>query len=110
MLYDGAIRYMEAGRAAVKVKDYNAQNRCLQGAQNIVTELMCCLDMEKGGEISENLFSLYSFVLQQLIDANVKDLVNPIDVSIKIFENLRSSWIAIDEQQRSNKIEQAIAA
>ena len=101
---------MEAGKDAVAKHDYNAQNRCLQQAQNIVTELMCCLDMEKGGEISANLFSLYSFVLQQLIDANVKDLIEPIDVSLTILQNLRSSWQAIEEQQRANKMPTPVAA
>jgi len=110
MLYDGALRFMEKGKSAVIRKDYNEQNQYLQKAQNIIIELMSCLDMERGGEISANLLSLYSYVLQQLIDANVKDLTEPIDQSMTVLSELRESWRAIESQLKANRMGETIAA
>lgn len=44
----------------------------LQRAQAIVNELRASLDFERGGIIARNLDSLYEFVLDRLITANVR--------------------------------------
>lgn len=110
MLYDGALRFMESGKAAIAKKDYNLQNESLQRAQKIVLELMSTLDMVNGGEIAENLMNLYGFVLQQLINANVYDQTDPVDTSIKIMSDLRSSWIALEDNLKPKEEEFARAA
>lgn len=110
MLYDGAIRFMENGRDAVLKKDINRQNESLQRAQRIILELMSTLDMEAGSEIAENLMSLYSFSLQQLIQANIHDQTEPIDSAAKIFSDLRDSWIALEEKLREPAADLAHAA
>src|SRR5438874_1610746 len=63
MLYDGALRFMEAGRHAMIAKDVEKQNASLQKAQKIVMELMSCLDMQNGAEIARNLLALYTYAL-----------------------------------------------
>lgn len=110
MLYDGALRFMEAGKSAITKKDYNQQNENLQRAQKIILELMATLDMANGGEIAENLMNLYGFVLQQLINANVYDQTDPVDTSIKIMSDLRSSWISLEESLKPNLEDLARAA
>lgn len=96
MLYDGALKFMEAGKQAMGRKDLEKQNAELQKAQRIVTELMACLDMEKGGEIARNLFALYSYVLNELVEANVKDQPEPIDRCILVMSELRESWVELE--------------
>ena len=54
MLYDGAIRFCELGRAAMASGDRFAQNTNLVKAQRILTELTSCLDMKQGGEVAKN--------------------------------------------------------
>ena len=98
MLYDGSIRFMESGKQAILARDLPKQNESLQRAQKIVLELMSSLDMSKGGDIAQNLLGLYTYVIEQLIDANVKDLTEPIDESIKIMSDLRESWVQIELQ------------
>ena len=110
MLYDGALRFMESGKEAILQKDYSRQNDYLQRAQKIVLELMSSLDMESGGEIAHNLMSLYSYVLQQLINANVYDQTDPVDTSIKIMSELRLSWMTLEDQLKTNSEEIAHAA
>jgi flagellar protein FliS len=110
MLYDGATRFMEAGKYGIEHEDLELQNKNLQKAQKIVMELMSCLDMEKGGEISKNLLALYTYVLNELVEANVGDKIEPIDRCIKILCDLRESWVEVDRMTRTKTEEVPIAA
>lgn len=110
MLYDGAIRFMEAGKYGIEHKDLELQNQNLQKAQRIVMELMSCLDMDKGGEIAKNLLALYSYVLNELVEANVGDKIEPIDRCIKILCELRESWVEVEKMTRVQANEAPLAA
>ena len=110
MLYDGAIRFMEAGKYGIEHQDLEIQNKNLQKAQKIVMELMSCLDMEKGGEIAANLLALYSYVLNELVEANVGDKAEPVDRCIKILCDLRESWVEVERTTRIQASEVPLAA
>jgi len=97
MLYDGALRFMEAGKHAMAHRDLAKQNASLQRAQKIVLELMACLDMDAGGEIARNLMSLYTYVVNELIEANVTDKPEGIERSIRVMSDLRESWVQISD-------------
>ena len=110
MLYDGALKFMEAGKHAMKTGDLERQNASLQRAQKIVRELTSCLDMKEGGEIAKNLFGLYVYVNNELVKANVEDKVEPIDRSIRVLSELRESWVVIERSHRSSPMESSVAA
>lgn len=103
MLYDGALRFMEAGKHAMSQKDRTKQNDYLQRAQRIVMELMSCLDIEKGAEVAKNLLSLYSYVLNELIIANMTDDFAGIDRGIKVMSDLRESWSELEASIRQGE-------
>lgn len=96
MLYDGALRFMDAGRRAMIEKDIDLQNTSLQKAQKIVLELASCLDMRQGGEIAENLFALYTYCYNQLVAANIEDKPEYIDHAARVLSDLRESWVQIE--------------
>ena len=102
MLYDGALRFMEEGKRAIADKNYEVQNHKLQRAQKIVMELMGSLDMQKGGEISRNLLALYTFVLNELVEANIKDDPTKVENAMKTMSELRESWAEIEKMSRTN--------
>lgn len=102
MLYDGALRFMEAGKHAMSKKDLELQNHSLQKAQKIVMELMACLDMDKGGEVATNLFGLYAYILNELVAANCEDKPEPIDRCIGILSQLRESWATVESKTRTD--------
>lgn len=101
MLYDGALRFMEAGKHGMRLNDRFGQNESLKKAQRILTELMATLDTEKGGEVAKSLFSLYSYAHSRLVDANLEDDPAPIDESIEIVSTLRESWVELEQQSRN---------
>jgi flagellar protein FliS len=95
MLYDGALRFMEAGKHAIAHGDLFKQNDQLQRAQKVIMELMSCLDMEKGGEVAKNLLSLYTYVLGELVKANCNDDALAIGRCIRVLSDLRESWVTL---------------
>ncbi len=97
MLYDGAIRFLEKGAEFLDdFKTYDKANQNLLRAQDIITELMVSLDMDKGGEIAENLLSLYTFMKKKLLEANMKKEKEGVIDVIKLLEDLRSAWKEMD--------------
>jgi flagellar secretion chaperone FliS len=100
MLYDGALKFMQSGKAAMAQGDRDGQNANLQKAQKVLMELMSCLDMKQGGEIAKNLLSLYSYVLNELVMANMEDDPEGIDRGIQVLTDLRESWREIQNSLR----------
>ncbi|MEL3909091.1 MAG: flagellar export chaperone FliS [Treponemataceae bacterium] len=97
MLYDEAIKQIGAAldlmqESKIKPSDIEKINACILKVQEIVTELMASLDLERGGEIATNLLSIYSFFNQQLLEANIKKVSKPL-VDVKgMMEELRDAW------------------
>lgn len=96
LLYDGAIRFCTMARKAMLARDIDVQNTNLLKSQRIVTELMSSLDRNNGGQVADNLFQLYAFMLEQLVLANMNDNVELIDGVVNILRDLRESWQEID--------------
>lgn len=107
MLYDAALRHCKSGLKAMEQGDIEEQNKHLTKAQTLLTELIASLDMERGGEIAQNLFGLYSFCLNSLLEANVHDSQEPVLQVIHVLTELRTAW---DQIANSNKKETTNAA
>lgn len=103
LMYDGALRFMEAGRHAMVKRDLERQNTNLQKAQRVVLELMACLDMTQGGDVSKNLFALYSYVVDELVKANIEDDLAAADRAIKVMSDLRESWSELQKSLRKGE-------
>ena len=99
MLYEEACRQLE--KAANYLKPNNtieprfieSLGQSLQKAQDIITELQVSLDMEKGGEIAQNLMSLYVYFNRELMDANIHHNKQKILFIYDMMCQLRDSWI-----------------
>lgn len=92
MLYDGAIRFARNGRRALESGDRQKAHHNLTRAQDVMSELIGSLDMEAGGELAANLYQLYRYIYQRLVQANVRKSVEPIDEAIRLVSELREGW------------------
>jgi flagellar protein FliS len=57
--------------------------------------------MEKGGEISTNLRSLYNYMYKRLLDANMKKDLKIIDEVSEYIKDLRDTWIEAMKKEGS---------
>jgi len=98
MLYDEGIKQLDnACREMEKPeKKLDVIHNSIVKTQDIVTELMASLDFEKGGEIAQNLYSLYMFFNQQLLDANLQKTPEPLREIRTMLAELREAWASIE--------------
>ena len=98
MLYDEGLKQLkiaetELARSQAKL---DVAHNAIVKAQDIITELMVSLDFEKGGDIAQNLFHLYMFFNQRLIDANLGKDSSAIREVHDLMAELREAWAAIE--------------
>ncbi len=96
MLYDGAISFLEKALLGFSYDDpleFNStiSNNVLR-AQAILSELNASLDMERGGEISVTLRSLYQYLDGRLMRSNLDKTSEGIEESIRHLTVLRDAW------------------
>ncbi|MBT9154577.1 MAG: Flagellar protein FliS [Firmicutes bacterium] len=91
MLYNGALRFIKQGIAAMEQEDIAGTNSALTRAQDIICELMTSLDLQY--EVANNLLSLYDFVYRSLVLANLKKDVAVAKQCAALITELRDTWV-----------------
>lgn len=98
LLYEAAVKNLRNasllfdGNEKIKAGDIEKFSGLIQKTQAIITELQVSLDMEKGGEISKNLMSLYMFFNSELLDASINHSKEKIDFVMSQMNELLSAW------------------
>jgi flagellar protein FliS len=72
MCYEGAIENLKIGKERLLQQDYDGKNKSFIKVQDIINELLCSLDFEKGGQVAKNLESLYNYMLRRIVDGDIK--------------------------------------
>lgn len=90
MLYDAAIRNLDKAQQAILDKDINTSHKLLVKTQDIIKEFMCTLNMDY--EISKSLFSLYEYMYNQLVQANIKKDPELVAEVRGYLSELRDTW------------------
>ncbi len=100
MLYDEAIKQLKYAASyfnendKVDASNIEKMNKCIQKAQEVITELMASLNMEveSAKEIAENLLSLYFFFNKELMNATINQDKSKIEFVCKMMSELRDAW------------------
>jgi flagellar protein FliS len=92
LLYSACIRVMRTGREALEQGRREEAGCMLIRAQDIVVELRASLNAE-AGEIAGNLSSLYEYVQDRLMTANIKKDAGPVDDALRVMEGIYEAWI-----------------
>ncbi|MCQ2613631.1 MAG: flagellar export chaperone FliS [Treponemataceae bacterium] len=98
MLYDEVDRQLDTAESyfdensKVKPGLIEKLNSCIVKSQEIITELMISLDMDRGGEVAKNLMSLYVFFNRQLMSANISHDKTKITSVKSMMNELYTAW------------------
>lgn len=103
MLFNGAVERLNTAKMHVKQKNLAQKGENISKAISIIDGLRSSLDMKKGGEIAQNLESLYEYMQRQLLDVSVSNKPENIDEVINLMNEIRSGWAAIPPEQRHPK-------
>jgi flagellar protein FliS len=91
MMYNAAIKNTREGKDAIKGGNLEEANNKLLKAQDIISELMNSLRLD-AGEISNNLYSLYDYMISRLVQANIRKDVECIDHVDSLLTELKEAW------------------
>lgn len=96
MLFDGAIAAVSLARIHMAAGEIPQKGMAISRAIDLVTNgLQASLDKEVGGELAERLDSLYVYMSQRLLFANLKNSVAALDEVAELLSGLREAWAAI---------------
>ena len=98
MLYEGAIENMARAKGCMERKDFAGKGDTLGRAINIIGGLQSFLDKEKGGEIAENLDSLYDYMARRLFEASANNDTEIIDEIIGLVREVKTGWEGIKDE------------
>lgn len=92
LLFEGIISFLNKAHSEIIEKQYLPAHDNFMKAKNIIVELMCALDMEQGGEIAQNLYNLYWFLFEKIVEADYTKNTATIDMIIPVIRTLKSGW------------------
>jgi flagellar protein FliS len=82
------------------LNDVVAKGKAIGKAVRLINQLNATLDMERGGEIADNLRSLYEYMLNRLTVANLKNDPRLVAEVIELVRKIKSGWDQIVTDQR----------
>ena len=93
MLYDGAINFTKIAIEKLAKGDVAGKGLYIGKTHAIVAELMETLNHEVGGDISRQLQRLYSYLIDELVNANIKNSPVHLENALKIMTSMRDTWV-----------------
>ena len=96
MIYDVAVRSLDAARTAAIEGNRPEATRHVLKAQDAITELRCSLQTESGDgavtKMATNLDSIYEYVFGRLVKASFGKTDSAIDECHRLIVQLRDAW------------------
>lgn len=111
MLFDGALTTLSIALTEMHAKNIAAKGRAISRAIRIIEEgLRASLDKSAGGAIAGSLDSLYEFIANRLVQANLENKPEYIEEAQRLLGELRGAWLAIDPEAAARQAQTAAGA
>ena len=100
MLIDGALEKINSAKYNMVQENVAKKGEDISRAISIIDGLITSLDMENGGEIAENLLSLYDYMQRKLVESNLKNEMEPLNEVASLLNEIKAGWGAIPQDVR----------
>ena len=98
MLYEGLLERLNMARGCMERKEYAAKGMHIDRALAIIQGLQGFLDMEKGGDLAQNLNQLYDYTMIIIYEAS-RDLdTSKVDEAISLIRTIKEGWDGIAQE------------
>ena len=98
LLYQGALESTAQAKGAIERNDIEARTAAINRCSSIILGLVDFLDVEKGGEVSENLAALYDYILRALAETNRNNSVEKADEIIQLILEIKLGWESMPQK------------
>ncbi|MDX2369460.1 MAG: flagellar export chaperone FliS [Colwellia sp.] len=95
MLFQKLLDNIATAKGAISQNNLSKKGTEISNAIAIIGVLEGSLDFEQGGEVSENLASLYKYCSEQLLVASTNNDIEKLEEVIKILLPIKSGWDSI---------------
>ncbi len=97
-LYDELIKNMRYGALLFSQNNPEAAKKCTSKCRDILNYLVVILDNQY--PISEKLRNIYSFMIGQIIQANVNNQADYLEKILPMAQELRDAWVQAEKTVR----------
>jgi flagellar protein FliS len=105
MLMQGILDRLAYTKGCIERKDYAGKSENMSRATAILMNLRDTLDLKTEGEVADNLYALYDYMIQRLIDANLQNNLKIVDEVITLFLPIKIAWSQIPESAKQEAYE-----
>jgi flagellar protein FliS len=102
MLFQKLLDNIATAKGAVSQNNFDKKGTEISNAIAIIGVLESALDFKQGGEVSDNLASVYQFCSEQLLLASTNNDADKLEEIIQILLPIKSGWdsIPLDNQNQ----------
>lgn len=90
LLYNGAIKFIKQAKQEIEAKNLQGAHSYIVRVQDILKELM--LTLNPNVEISEQFLTMYEYMMERMIEANIKKDTAILDEVEGFFVEFRDTW------------------
>ncbi|RLL54351.1 flagellar export chaperone FliS [Mariprofundus sp. EBB-1] len=98
--YEALFKSLGRTRMAILAGDLSAEADHTSRSMEALIELSSSLNMQEGGEMAENLASLYAYMMNRLIEGLCSSSTGHVDEVLKLVTELREGWMQLSVQQK----------
>jgi flagellar secretion chaperone FliS len=109
MCYEGAMDNLKIAKRKFAAGDFEGKCAALSKTRNIIDELLCSLDFEKGGMVARNLQAIYNYITRRIIYADVQQDMAAVDEVVGILGELLEAWKDVFAKAYNHFEPQAVA-
>ncbi|AUC87632.1 flagellar export chaperone FliS [Alteromonas sp. MB-3u-76] len=100
LLLQGAMDRIAYAKGAIERKDFVNKSKLVTKATSIVMYLRDTLDIDIGGEVAENLYALYDYIIDAVNEGHFNNDTSKLDEAYSLLEPIRDAWVSIPESAK----------
>ncbi|MFM4706242.1 flagellar export chaperone FliS [Aeromonas caviae] len=108
LMMQGCIERLAQAKGAIERKDFENKSIAISKGMALINGLQDALDLSYG-KVPEDLFALYDYMKQRLLDSSRNMDVAPLDEVSKLMLTIKSGWDAIPEEERKQVLANKVA-
>lgn len=98
LLFSGANAKLSRAMGCIQHDDYAGKAEALSSAMEIIEGLRQSLDLEKGGELANNLDELYQYCVRRLLRANIDHDKSAVAEVASLLKTVAEAWDALEPE------------
>ena len=95
LLYQGLFERLAQAKGAIERGDLALKAKKLSTATAILENLRSTLDFSQSKTIAQGLYDIYSYMIDQVAEASLKLMTQPIDNAIRALMPIKKAWDSI---------------